>query len=103
MSQKKGETQVTIYADWCKGCGICVAFCPAGVLEQDASGKARVTHESQCVNCGFCELHCPDFAVSVTPKTTRNGVGQRKSPVQTTDDETDTDTVTVTDRTSGEQ
>jgi 2-oxoglutarate ferredoxin oxidoreductase subunit delta len=20
------------------------------------------------VNCGFCELHCPDFAIVLTPK-----------------------------------
>jgi 2-oxoglutarate ferredoxin oxidoreductase subunit delta len=29
-----------INRDWCKGCGICVAFCPKTVLELDAQDKA---------------------------------------------------------------
>ncbi len=65
--KKKGKTKVTVYPDWCKGCGICVAFCPAKVLELGPDGKAKAVREEDCVNCGFCELHCPDFAVSVEP------------------------------------
>jgi 2-oxoglutarate ferredoxin oxidoreductase subunit delta len=68
MARKKGETSIKIYQDWCKGCGICVAFCPAGVLRLNNQGKAEVAHEEECINCGFCEIHCPDFAISVQPK-----------------------------------
>lgn len=68
MAKKKGETTVRIYKDWCKGCGICVTFCPSGVLKLDNQGKAVVAHEEECINCGFCEVHCPDFAVLVQPK-----------------------------------
>jgi 2-oxoglutarate ferredoxin oxidoreductase subunit delta len=64
----RGKTQVRVYPDWCKGCGICVAFCPAGVFVLSPQGKAVVAHEAMCIDCGFCELHCPDFAVSVTPR-----------------------------------
>jgi 2-oxoglutarate ferredoxin oxidoreductase subunit delta len=67
-SKKKGQTRIHIYPDWCKGCGLCVAFCPADVLEMDHAGKATVAHEEECVNCGYCELHCPDFAILLTPK-----------------------------------
>lgn len=70
MSKKKGQARVTIYPDWCKGCGICAAFCPAGVFELGVDGKSHVVREAECVNCGFCELHCPEFAVSVTPVET---------------------------------
>lgn len=70
MATKKGQAKVTIYPDWCKGCGICAAFCPAKVMELGTDGKAHVLREEDCVNCGFCELHCPDFAISVTPKET---------------------------------
>ena len=69
MAKKtKGVSKVTIYPDWCKGCGICAAFCPAGVIEMDGQGKARVAREQDCIHCGLCELHCPDFAVVVTDK-----------------------------------
>ena len=68
MARKKGETRVKIYHDWCKGCGICVAFCPSNVLKLGNRGKADVVQEDECINCGFCEVHCPDFAVSVRPR-----------------------------------
>lgn len=67
-ASKKGQTKIHIYPDWCKGCGLCMAFCPAGVLQADQSGKAVVADESECINCGYCELHCPDFAIVLTPK-----------------------------------
>ncbi len=72
MAKKKGQTKVRVYPDWCKGCGICVAFCPGRVLEMGPDGKAVVVREEDCINCGFCELHCPDFAVSVRPKAARH-------------------------------
>ncbi|HDQ39583.1 MAG TPA: 4Fe-4S dicluster domain-containing protein [Desulfonatronum sp.] len=68
MTKKKELTEVFIYPDWCKGCGICVAFCPSQVLELGPDGKARVIKGKECVNCGFCEYHCPDFAIVVKTK-----------------------------------
>jgi 2-oxoglutarate ferredoxin oxidoreductase subunit delta len=65
----KGQTNVHIYPAWCKACGLCVAFCPAKVLELDpVAGTAVAVREDDCINCGFCELHCPDFAIVITPK-----------------------------------
>eukprot|EP01029_Cantina_marsupialis_P018095 TRINITY_DN412450_c0_g1_i1.p1 TRINITY_DN412450_c0_g1~~TRINITY_DN412450_c0_g1_i1.p1 ORF type:complete len:127 (-),score=8.96 TRINITY_DN412450_c0_g1_i1:77-457(-) len=77
--KKKGQTLVCVYPDWCKGCGLCVAFCPGKVLELNALGKADVVRPEECINCGFCELHCPDFAIAVRPKVTKNGVHCRTS------------------------
>lgn len=68
-----GRNRVVVYPDWCKGCGICAAFCPKKVLAVGLDGKARVVNEEACVNCGFCEPHCPDFAIVVIPD---NGVPQ---------------------------
>ncbi len=65
---KKGQNRVVVYPDWCKSCGICIAFCPKHVLASGPDGKARVVDEAACINCGFCELHCPDFAIVVTPR-----------------------------------
>ncbi len=79
MAKKKGQTIVKIYQDWCKGCGICVTFCPSGVLRFNNQGKAEVAHEEECINCGFCEVHCPDFAILVQPK---NETGSRKNQTE---------------------
>lgn len=65
---RKGQTRVVTYPDWCKGCGLCVAFCPGHVFELSPLGKVVVANEGECINCGFCELHCPDFAIKIQPK-----------------------------------
>ena len=83
--KKKGQTLVCVYPDWCKGCGLCVAFCPGKVLEMNALGKAEALSPEECLNCGFCELHCPDFAITVRPKANGNGVHCRATtePLET--------------------
>lgn len=71
MAKKdKGKSTVTVFPDWCKGCGICVEFCPGNVLELTDQGKSTVVREEDCIRCGFCELHCPDFAIIVRDKDT---------------------------------
>jgi 2-oxoglutarate ferredoxin oxidoreductase subunit delta len=58
--------EVKIYATWCKGCHICVEFCPTKVLAMDPSGNhpVVVAHE-KCTACHFCDTHCPDLAIVV--------------------------------------
>lgn len=57
--------QLNINRDWCKGCKICVHFCPAGVLELDSEDKAVVVRPEDCICCMMCELRCPDLAVEL--------------------------------------
>lgn len=57
--------RVTVFPNWCKGCGLCVEFCPTQVLEQGADGRVIVAHPERCTACRWCELHCPDFAIFV--------------------------------------
>lgn len=54
-----------INRDWCKGCGICVAFCPKHVLELDETEKAVARRPEDCIACKMCELRCPDLAIEV--------------------------------------
>lgn len=54
--------KLTINKDWCKGCGICVEFCPVQVLEL-IDGKVNLINSEKCTKCGLCELRCPDYAI----------------------------------------
>jgi 2-oxoglutarate ferredoxin oxidoreductase subunit delta len=58
-----GEKQIEINREWCKGCGICVAFCPKQALILDTSDKAALKEIHECNLCGLCELRCPDMAI----------------------------------------
>lgn len=57
-----GKKKLVIDPSWCKGCGICAAFCPAKALEL-SGGKVRLKENAKCVLCGMCELRCPDYAI----------------------------------------
>ena len=62
---KKPEKEVQINREWCKGCGICVAFCPKEVLILDEEGIAKWEHRENCNSCGLCEMRCPDIAIEL--------------------------------------
>ena len=55
----------------CKGCNLCVDFCPKGVLiVSDKINKQgyyvpEASKEDECLGCRFCELLCPEFAIII--------------------------------------
>lgn len=64
---KKGPRgRVTIFGLWCKGCRICVEFCPTGVLAFQGEDRPVVVHPEKCTACHWCDTHCPDLAIVVT-------------------------------------
>ena len=63
--QKKGYFHV-IREKYCKGCGICVAFCPKQLLILK-NGKVFPERPEICIGCRMCEFRCPDFAIEVKP------------------------------------
>ncbi|WP_425448668.1 4Fe-4S binding protein [Dethiothermospora halolimnae] len=62
MVTEKEDNKLVVKPDWCKGCGICVAFCPKNVLELK-EGKINIKDIESCIECGQCELRCPDYAI----------------------------------------
>ena len=62
---KKILKEHRIERKWCKGCGICVAFCPKKVLDLDLEDKVLVSRPRDCIACKMCELRCPDMAIEV--------------------------------------
>lgn len=61
----KRSKVLVINRGWCKGCNICVAFCPQDVLELDSDEKVVVARVEACTYCGLCEVRCPDFAITL--------------------------------------
>ncbi len=57
--------RVVIFGTWCKGCGICVEFCPMKVLALNDDGHPLVVAPEKCTACHWCDTHCPDFAITV--------------------------------------
>lgn len=64
--------EIFINKKLCKGCGICIAFCPNKVFEKGKKMNVRGVyppepiHAEKCPNCGLCMLLCPDFAIAIT-------------------------------------
>jgi 2-oxoglutarate ferredoxin oxidoreductase subunit delta len=74
---KQPNAEIHIIRDQCKGCGFCIEFCPKKVLEESQEINARGVHppkivdESKCIVCSFCTAVCPDFAIFVAEKPSK--------------------------------
>ncbi len=64
--RKRPRGRVHVFDNWCKGCGICIAFCPQEVFETGEEGRPLIAHPEKCTACRWCETHCPDLAIVVT-------------------------------------
>ncbi len=64
------DSFVHVFPEWCKGCGICVEFCPTGVLQMKDQ-KAVVAYPEKCVRCYLCARRCPDFAIGIKDREGR--------------------------------
>ena len=64
---------ITLDQSRCKGCSLCTAVCPQGVLEIDrealnAAGyhpAQLVDPDEKCTGCAVCALICPDVCITV--------------------------------------
>ena len=65
---KKILQEHRINRGWCKGCDICVYFCPKHVLELDKYDKVVAVRPEDCICCKLCEYRCPELAIEVITK-----------------------------------
>ena len=67
----KKRFKVLFQRDKCKGCELCVSFCPKNVLELDSAVNAKGYHPASaarpadCIGCASCALMCPDCCISI--------------------------------------
>jgi 2-oxoglutarate ferredoxin oxidoreductase subunit delta len=67
--QAKGK--IVIAFDLCKGCELCVTFCPKDVIRlSDRLNAAGYTpavfkDDGRCTGCAVCALVCPEVAIEV--------------------------------------
>ena len=64
--------KVTIDAELCKGCALCVAACPKKIvrLDEEVFNKkgvhpAALTDQAACTACTFCAVMCPDAVIKI--------------------------------------
>lgn len=63
-----------IEEDRCKGCGLCVDFCPKDCLEM-SKGLNRIGYHpvvlvkpDDCTSCAMCAQMCPETAIRIYRK-----------------------------------
>ncbi|MDL1971880.1 MAG: 4Fe-4S binding protein [Deltaproteobacteria bacterium] len=63
--------RVIIFEELCKGCELCIEYCPKQILELSEDYNEKGYHypvlksgmEDECIYCLFCQEVCPDFAI----------------------------------------
>jgi 2-oxoglutarate ferredoxin oxidoreductase subunit delta len=69
IQPKTARGEVYIDRERCKGCGLCVEFCPTKVLVLDKRLNRLGYHPPlvekplACTGCDLCGWYCPDFAI----------------------------------------
>jgi 2-oxoglutarate ferredoxin oxidoreductase subunit delta len=59
---------VFIKKNHCKGCELCIEFCPKSVLARSKGFNPKGYHypvvtSAECINCRLCVSVCPEYAI----------------------------------------
>ncbi len=73
LEEKSPPTsKIHVIDERCKGCALCMEYCPCGVLDMSEAFNRKgyhspiVVERPACVACQFCEELCPEFAIYCT-------------------------------------
>lgn len=67
--------KIVIVEDLCKGCGICIDFCPVKILKTSSHMTKKgihppeVTDAAKCTACRICQYYCPDLAIFIVGRS----------------------------------
>ena len=73
---------VFLRKDHCKGCELCIEFCPKNVLTRSTDFNVKGYHypvvsSRECINCRLCVTVCPEYAIfsvaAAAPAPTNGG------------------------------
>jgi 2-oxoglutarate ferredoxin oxidoreductase subunit delta len=68
---KKARIVLTVQEEFCKGCGLCVDFCPQHAMQlqerMDSRGfhPAHLADPERCTGCAQCAVMCPDACIRI--------------------------------------
>jgi len=70
--------RVIITVERCKGCELCIEFCPREVLVRSSDFNPKGYHyplvrNDDCINCRLCLTVCPEYAIYSVPVTAGSG------------------------------
>ena len=63
--------KITIAQDKCKGCLLCISFCPKGLIKENSKLNKRgvnaveLQDTQECLGCALCAIICPDCCIEV--------------------------------------
>ena len=64
--------KVIVDIEYCKGCGLCVDFCPEKIMQLDTEvitqkgyHPAQCVDQDNCTGCLSCAMMCPDVAITI--------------------------------------
>ena len=68
--KKLGDVHIEI--ERCKGCELCIDYCPTKVLSLSPQFNIKGYHypvviDDNCIVCHSCFIICPEFAIFATP------------------------------------
>jgi len=69
MDKNPRNSNIVIVEDLCKGCGICIDFCPVKILKTSSHMAKKgiyppeVIDPTKCTACRICQYYCPDLAI----------------------------------------
>ncbi|MBQ0105869.1 MAG: 4Fe-4S binding protein [Armatimonadetes bacterium] len=63
--------EIVIDREKCKGCGLCVHFCPKKCISMDTEINVKgykpavFSDSGKCIGCAICATMCPDVCIEV--------------------------------------